>query len=108
MGRGTAAWAAGLAAALLGRPEHLVWSFFINPIVDLATTHAGASRAAAVSTHSRGRPWPRAARTRSLTHLLACHVPDREPFFLQTPVDLNVPSAWRGVRLLGHEHIRFP
>ena len=46
-----------------------------------------ASASAAVSTHSRGRPWPRAARTRSLTHLLACHVPDREPFFLQTPVD---------------------
>ena len=46
-----------------------------------------ASASAAVSTHSRGRPWPRAARTRSLTHLLACHVPDREPFFLQTPVN---------------------
>ena len=60
------------------------------------------SASAAVSTHSRARPWPRAARTRSLTHLLACHVPDREPFFPQTPVDLNVPSAWRGVGLLGH------
>ena len=46
-----------------------------------------ASASTAVSTHSRGRPWPRAARTRSLTHFLACHVPDRAPFSLQTPVE---------------------
>ena len=32
-----------------------------------------ASASAAVSTHSRGPPYPRAARTVSLTHLLACH-----------------------------------
>ena len=65
-----------------------------------------ASASAAVSTHSRARPWPRAARTRSLTHLLACHVSDRALF----PCRLrsNDPSAWRGVGLLGHEHIRFP
>ena len=46
-----------------------------------------ASASAAVSTHSRGRPCPRAARTRLLTHLLACPVPDRVPFFLQTLVN---------------------
>ena len=60
-----------------------------------------ASASAAVSTHSRGRPWPRAARTRSLTHLLACHVPDREPVFLQTPVE-------RSERLAGGWAVRAP
>ena len=46
-----------------------------------------ASASAAVSTHSRGPPCPRAARTLFLTHLLACHVSDRAPFSLQTPVE---------------------
>ena len=62
-----------------------------------------ASASAAVSTHSRGRPWPRAARTRFLTHLLACHVPDREPFFLQTPVERSkrLAGGW-AVRARAH------
>ena len=60
-----------------------------------------ASASAAVSTHSRGRPWPRAARTRFLTHLLACHVPAREPLFLQTPVN-------RSKRLAGGWAVRAP
>ena len=46
-----------------------------------------ASASVAVSTHSRGPPYPRAARTLSLTHLLACHVFVRAPFSLQTPVE---------------------
>ena len=66
-----------------------------------------APASAAVSTHSRGPPYPRAARTLFLTHLLACHV---IPFARRFPCRLrsNDPSAWRGVGLLGHEQIRFP
>ena len=66
-----------------------------------------ASASVAVSTHSRGPPYPRAARTLFLTHLLACHV---IPFARRFPCRLrsNDPSAWRGVGLLGHEQIRFP
>ena len=62
-----------------------------------------ASASAAVSTHSRGRPWPRAARTRSLTHLLACHVSDRAPFSLQTPVERSerLAGCW-AVRARAH------
>ena len=61
----------------------------------------------AVSTHSRGPPYSRAARTLFLTHLLACHV---LPFARRFPCRLrsNDPSAWRGVGLLGYEQIRFP
>ena len=61
------------------------------------------SASAAVSTHSRARPWPRAARTRSLTHLLACHVSDRAPFSLQTPVERSerVAGCW-AVRARAH------
>jgi len=49
----------------------------------------------------------RAARTLSLTHLLACH---GIPFARCFPCRLrsNDPSAWQGVGLLGHEQIRFP
>ena len=61
------------------------------------------SASAAVSTHSRARPWPRAARTRSLTHLLACHVSDRAPFSLQTPVERSerLAGCW-AVRARAH------
>ena len=66
-----------------------------------------ASASVAVSTHSRGPQYPRAARTLFLTHLLACHV---IPFARRFPCRLrsNDLSAWRGVGLLGHEQIRFP
>jgi hypothetical protein len=51
----------------------------------------------AVSTHSRGPPYPRAARTLFLTHLLACHTSFfRALFSLQTPVDRSerVTGCW--------------
>ena len=41
------------------------------------------------------------ARTLSLTHFLACHVPDRAPFSLQTPVE-------RSERLAGGWAVRAP
>ena len=53
-----------------------------------------ASASAAVSTHSRGLPYPRAARTLLLTHLLACHVSVRAPFSLQTPFERSERVAW--------------
>jgi hypothetical protein len=55
-----------------------------------------ASPSAAVSTHSRGPPYPRAARTLSLTHLLACHT--FIPLVLY-PADSGtvLPMARRGV-----------
>ena len=58
-------------------------------IVPIFADHpGGAARCHAVRVVRAGLPlWPRrAARTRFLTHLLACPVSDREPFFLQTPV----------------------
>ena len=53
-----------------------------------------ASASSEVSTHSRGPPYPRAARTLSLTHLLACHT-IRSPFSLQTPVERSERVAGR-------------
>ena len=53
-----------------------------------------ASASVAVSTHSRGPPYPRAARTLFLTHLLACHVilfARRFPCRFRS----NDPGAWR-------------
>ena len=62
-----------------------------------------ASASVAISTHSRGPPYPRAARTLFLTHLLACHVPDRAPFSLQTPVERSerLAGGW-AVRARAH------
>ena len=67
-----------------------------------------ASPRAAVSTHSRGPPYLLAARTLSLTHLLACHTIFPLALF---PADSG--RAFRAlcgvtVGLLGHEQIRFP
>ena len=61
-----------------------------------------ASPRAAVSTHPGPHRTPRAARTLSLTHLLACHT----SFARRFPCRLRSsdPSAW----LLGHEQIPFP
>ena len=62
-----------------------------------------ASANVAVSTHSRGPPYPRAVRTLFLTHLLACHVSDRAPFSLQTPVERSerLAGCW-AVRARAH------
>ena len=62
-----------------------------------------ASASTAVSTHSRGPPCPRAARTLFLTHLLACHVSVRAPFSLQTPVERSerLAGCW-AVRARAH------
>ena len=82
-------------------------SGFTPTMIDGFCKQGAVSAGVALSTHSRGSPYPRAARTLFLTHLLACHV---IPFARRFPCRLrsNDPSAWRGVGLLGHEQIRFP
>jgi hypothetical protein len=56
-------------------------------------------------------PRPRTPRTSKWTRSVR-NYSVRAPFSLQTPAKAqsrsNVPSAWRGVGLLGHEQIRFP
>ena len=96
-----------------GKPEQhvtrstLVAQDFALATFLLATALGLASPGVAVSTHTRDPPCPRAARTRSLTHLLVCHT-----FILLAiyPADSSgaLPITWRGGGQLGHKRICIP